>query len=112
MKILRRSLVAVALTMLVALGFTGIAGAQVQDGVPYNPVICIGDKVLQGDTCVDALVQQRVNPVSAPAVAAVSAAGTLPYTGSNETRPLAEAGVALLAAGGLAVVMVRRHQTS
>ena len=40
---------------------------------------------------------------------AVSSAGTLPYTGNDSTRTLAEVGVGLLAAGGIATVVVRRR---
>ena len=44
--------------------------------------------------------------------AAVSPAGTLPYTGSDSSLPLAEIGAGLLAAGGLTVVVVRRRQAA
>lgn len=104
MNILRRTLVAVALTVLVAVGFTSMASAA---EVTYNPAVCTDGTVLQDGQCVEVLgVTQQQDPA-----VAVSSAGTLPYTGSDSTMPLAEIGVALLAAGGLMIVMVRRHRS-
>ncbi len=106
MKMFRRTIVAVTLTIIVALGFTGVAGA-----LDYNPVVCTNGLVAVDDACVEVQGTVVVADQTDPATA-VSAAGTLPYTGSNSSLPVAEIGVALLAAGGLIVVMVRRHQVA
>jgi LPXTG-motif cell wall-anchored protein len=92
-KILRRTLVAAGVTVAVGLGAAGVAGAQTT--TDYTPAVEA-----------EVLGTQQTQAVSA---GAVSASGTLPYTGSD-SLPLAEIGAGLLAAGGLAVVMVRRHQ--
>ena len=93
MKILRRTLVAAGVTVAVGLGAAGVAGAQTT--TDYTPAVEA-----------EVLGTQQTQAVSA---GAVSASGTLPYTGSD-SLPLAEIGAGLLAAGGLTVVMVRRHQ--
>ncbi len=105
MKMFRRTIVAVTLTIIVALGFTGVAGA-----LDYTPVVCTNGLVAVGDECVEVQGTVVVAGETDPA-AAVSAAGTLPYTGSS-SLPVAEIGVALLAVGGLIVVMVRRRQVA
>jgi LPXTG-motif cell wall-anchored protein len=89
-KILRRTLVAAGVTVAVGLGAAGVAGAQTT--TDYTPA-----------------VEAEVLGTQQTQAAAVSASGTLPYTGSD-SLPLAEIGAGLLAAGGLTVVMVRRHQ--
>jgi LPXTG-motif cell wall-anchored protein len=90
MKILRRTLAVAGIATLAGIGLTGVAGA-----VDYTP-----PPEVQGIT-------------QDPAVEAVAvSAGTLPYTGNDSSLPLAEVGVGLLAAGGLTVVMVRRHQAN
>jgi LPXTG-motif cell wall-anchored protein len=89
-KILRRSLVAGVVAGGLAIGFTGVAGA-----VDYTPDVQVLDA---GVSAAD------------PAAAAVTSSGTLPYTGTDSSLPLAEIGAGLLAAGGLAVVVVRRQQ--
>jgi LPXTG-motif cell wall-anchored protein len=76
--------------MIVGLGTAGVASAQATS-TDYTPAV---DSEVLG-------TQQA---------AAVTSAGTLPYTGSDSSLPLAEIGAGLLAAGGLTVVMVRRHQ--
>ena len=90
MKTVRRTLIAAPIALAIAFGFAGAASAQEVD---YTPKV---DAQVLGTT---------QDP-------AVQASGTLPYTGSDSSLPLAEVGVGLLAAGGLAVVMVRRHQAN
>lgn len=90
MKTIRRTLIAAPIALAITLGFAGAAGAQQVD---YTPDV-------------DAQV------LGATQDPAVVASGTLPYTGNDSSLPLAEVGVGLLAAGGLAVVMVRRHQAN
>lgn len=85
MKNVRKAIAAASISTMAIIGFAGVAGA-----VDYNPVV--------EDTTLT-----KVEPV------AVSSAGTLPYTGNDSTRTLAEVGVGLLAAGGIATVMVRRR---
>lgn len=90
MKNLRRIAAAAGITVLATVGFAGVAAAET-----YEP-----------EAKVEAITQD-------PAVEAVTvSAGTLPYTGTDSSLPLAEVGVGLLAAGGLTVVMVRRHQAN
>jgi LPXTG-motif cell wall-anchored protein len=90
-KILRRSLVAGVVAGGLAIGFTGVAGA-----VDYTPDVQVLDA--------------GVSAGQETAAAAVSSSGTLPYTGTDSSLPLAEIGAGLLAAGGLAVVVMRRQQ--
>jgi LPXTG-motif cell wall-anchored protein len=92
-KIIKRTLIASAVAGTPALGFTGVAGAQ---ALEY-------DVDVAGATVTDPAGQET-------AAAAVSSSGTLPYTGTDSSLPLAEIGAGLLAAGGLAVVVVRRQQ--
>lgn len=92
MKTVRRTLIAAPIALAVALGFAGVASAQ-QAPTDYTPKV---------ETEVLGKVQDP----------AVQASGTLPYTGTDSSLPLAEVGAGLLAVGGLTVVMVRRHQAN
>jgi LPXTG-motif cell wall-anchored protein len=85
-KNVRKAIAAASISTMAIIGFAGVAGA-----VDYTP------------TSVDDATLSQADPV------AVSSAGTLPYTGNDSTRTLAEVGVGLLAAGGIATVMVRRR---
>jgi LPXTG-motif cell wall-anchored protein len=102
-KTLRRTVAAGALAGGLVLGFAGVAGAQTVDDVEYPPAVS------PTSVTPDAEVLSAGVSAAAPA-AAVNSAGTLPYTGSDSSLPLAEIGAGLLAAGGLAVVVVRRQQ--
>jgi len=90
MKNVRRTLVAAPLALAISLGIAGVAGAQTVD---YTPE-----------------VETEVLGVTQEQAVAVTASGTLPYTGNDSSLPLAEVGAGLLAVGGLTVVMVRRQQ--
>ena len=105
MKNLRRTLVAIAIVVAVSLGFVGAAGA-----VDYTPVVCTEGQTVVDGQCVEVQGQTVEAGVAGAEAVAVEAAGTLPYTGNDSSLPLAEIGVALLAAGGLMVVLVRRRQ--
>jgi LPXTG-motif cell wall-anchored protein len=112
-KILWKGMAAASVTALVALGVTGVAGAAEAEGT-YGPVVCTGNQVLVDGTCVDPPAEVSEADVSAGSVeeaTAVQSVGALPYTGSD-SLPLAELGVALLAAGGLMTVAVRRRHTA
>lgn len=85
MKNVRKAIAAASISTMAIIGFAGVASA-----VDYTPAVQ------------DANVSQA-DPV------AVSSAGTLPYTGNDSSRTLAEVGVGLLAAGGIATVVVRRR---
>jgi LPXTG-motif cell wall-anchored protein len=98
---LRRTIAAGALAGGLVLGFAGVAGAQAVDDVEYPPAV--------SPTTIAQQPQAEVVSANVSA-AAVSSSGTLPYTGNDSSLPLAEIGAGLLAAGGLTVVMVRRHQ--
>ena len=110
MKIMPKAVATTCVATLVALGAMGTAGAVEAEGT-YDPVVCTGNTVLVGGECVDAQSTRVGEGVSAVA-AAVDTSGTLPYTGSDSSIPMAEIGVGLLAAGGLTVVMVRRRQVA
>ena len=97
---IRRTLAAGALAGGLVVGFAGVAGAQAVDDVQYPPAV-------SPTTIAQPPAEVISENVSA---AAVNTAGTLPYTGTDSSLPLAEIGVGLLAAGGLAVVVVRRQQ--
>ena len=99
---IRRTLAAGALAGGLVVGFAGVAGAQAVDDVRYPPAV--------SPTVVEPPAEVVSENVSAASAAAVNSAGTLPYTGTDSSLPLAEIGVGLLAAGGLAVVVVRRQQ--
>ncbi len=85
MKNVRKAIAAAAISTTALIGFAGVANA-----VTYDPAV------------------EDANVTAADPVA-VSSAGTLPYTGNDSTRTLAEVGVGLLAAGGIATVVVRRR---
>ncbi len=88
-KIVRTAAAATAFTVA-GIGLAGVAAAAEPDYVPVE---------VEGTT-----------QAQDPGVQAVDAAGTLPYTGSNSSLPLAEAGVALLAGGGALLLVVKRRQ--
>ena len=102
MNTIRRTLAAGALAGGLVVGFAGVAGAQAVDDVQYPPAV--SPTTVVAPPADAAVVSQNVS------AAAVNTAGTLPYTGTDSSLPLAEIGVGLLAAGGLAVVVVRRQQ--
>jgi LPXTG-motif cell wall-anchored protein len=113
MKNLRRTLAAGAVAGGLVLGFAGVAGAQTApEPTNYTPDVSpttvIDDP---GAEVLGATVSAAdADAAGAAGATAVSAAGTLPYTGNDSSLPLAEIGAGLLAAGGLAVVVVRRQQ--
>jgi len=92
-KMLRTAAAAAAFTVA-GVGFAGVAMAAEPGYVPTE---------VKGTT--------QVEDPGVEAVA-VSAAGTLPYTGSNSSLPLAEAGVALVAGGGAVLLVVKRRQAA
>ena len=103
---------AAAVVAFTAVGFT-MAGIAAAGDVDYPPEKCT-DQVGGVETvvpCTPAEVKGTV--VENAAVAPVAEpAGNLPYTGSDSSRPLAEAGVVLLAAGGGAVLVAKRRRTT
>ena len=60
---------------------------------------------------VDTVSGEIVVPCDA-AGPAVTPSGTLPYTGSDSSLPLAQIGIGLVAVGGIAVLMVRKRQNA
>lgn len=90
MKKIIRTAAAAGAFAVAGLGLTGVATAVEPEYVPEAQV-------------------EAVTQANEPAVAAVSA-GTLPYTGSDSSLPLAEAGIALLAGGGALLLVVKRRQ--
>ena len=111
MKKMIRTAAAVAAFTVAGVGLAGVAGAADDPG--YVPPACT-DTVNGVETAVPcngpAVEDTVVDPAAAEAVTAT--AGTLPYTGSNSSLPLAEAGVALLAGGGALLLVVKRRQAS
>jgi LPXTG-motif cell wall-anchored protein len=104
-----RNAAAVATFAVVGLTMAGVAAAQDTD---YPPEQCTAqvngvETVVSCDTGTEAAAVE-----SAVVAQAVDPAGTLPYTGSDSTVPLAEAGVALLAAGGAVVLVMKRRQAT
>lgn len=95
MKIIRRTILAGAVTVAAVVGLAGGASA-----VEYTPDV-VPNTDVQG---------AQVSQTDVANAAAVDSAGTLPYTGNDSSLPLAEIGAGLLAAGGLMVVVVRRRQ--
>jgi LPXTG-motif cell wall-anchored protein len=89
---IRRTILAVAVTVTALVGLAGAASA-----LEYTPEV------------ESAQVQAASTDSGAVAVSNV---GSLPYTGSNNSLPLAEIGAGLLAVGGLTVVVVRRRQAT
>ncbi len=102
---------ATAVTLTVAgLGLAGVAGAQTTDD--YNPSVCTEDVngVPTVVPCDQGQVENAGVNAASGAAGAVQGGATLPYTGSDTTVPLAEAGVALVAAGGGLLYVVKRRQ--
>jgi len=93
MKKIIRTAAAVAAFSVAGLGMVGVAVAEEPAYVPQ----------------VEGVTQVQVQD---PAVEAVTVSGTLPYTGTNSSLPLAEAGVALVAGGGALLLVVKRRQSS
>lgn len=90
------------------LAFAATAGAQETN---YPPEVCTTD-VNGVETVVPCVDNEVVVVDQGNAAAEVAASGTLPYTGNDSTLPLAEIGVALVAAGGAAVMVVRHRRTA
>lgn len=93
MKNIIRTAAAAAAFTVAGIGLAGVAMAVEPDYVPTDVA--------------------GVTQTQDPAVEAVAvSAGTLPYTGSNSSLPMAEAGVALVAGGGALLLVVKRRQAS
>ena len=93
MKNIIRTAAAAAAFTVAGVGLAGVATAAEPDYVPVQV--------------------EGITQVQAPAVQAVTAtSGSLPYTGTNSSLPLAEAGVALVAGGGVLLLVVKRRQAS
>lgn len=97
---LTRSIAALALVLASVLAFTGIASAQ--ESPTYTGV---SPTTIQNQPSNESMAQ------AAPAAEAAQAAGTLPYTG-NDSLPLAQIGVGLLAVGAITTIAVRRRQAT
>ncbi len=110
MKNMIRTAAAVAAFSVAGIGLAGVAGAQ--EDVSYVPPTCT--ETINGvETAVSCVDPEVAGIVQEPPVQAVAvSAGTLPYTGSDSSLPLAEAGVALLAGGGALLLVVKRRQAS
>lgn len=96
MKTIRGAVGAVALAVMMVFAFSGIASA-----VEYPPV--------EPTTSV---LPSNVSAADVAAAPAAVSAGTLPYTGSSSSLPLAQAGVVLLVVGGGLVLFVRRRHVA
>jgi LPXTG-motif cell wall-anchored protein len=91
MKKIIRTAAAVAAFSVAGLGMVGVAVAEEPAYVPQV---------------------EGITQVQDPGVQAVTVSGSLPYTGTDSSLPLAEAGVALVAGGGALLLVVKRRQSS
>ena len=112
MKNMIRTAAAAAAFSVAGIGLAGVAAAQ--EDPTYVPPTCTEtiNGVETAVDCVEPDTEAEVaGIVQTPAVEAVAvSSGTLPYTGSDSSLPLAEAGVALLAGGGALLLVVKRRQ--
>jgi LPXTG-motif cell wall-anchored protein len=96
----------------------GLAGVAMAEDERYVPPACTEsvDGVVTAVSCVnpetDVTDHAGVDAANADAATAVQSAGALPYTGNDSSLPLAEAGVALVAAGGGLLLVVKRRQAA
>jgi LPXTG-motif cell wall-anchored protein len=85
---------------------TPITDAEGNFSLAFNAPTELGDHTVTASDGTNTLVLG----FTVVAADAVDAAGTLPYTGSNSSVPVAQIGAGLVAAGAVLVLMVRKRQ--